>query len=131
MELFERIRYLAKNKGYSLSKIAEHLGQSQQNFNKWFNKKTQRRLWEYLPKILELFPDIRPEWLYMGQEPAFRNGTQAEVQPTRDEMEELKRENERLKSELAEADRLNRKLTARLLVEGTTDKGAATAAGQE
>lgn len=67
----------------------------------------------------------------MGQEPAFRNGTQAEVQPTRDEMEELKRENERLKSELAEADRLNRKLTARLLVEGTTDKGAATAAGQE
>lgn len=136
MELFERIRYLAKNKGFPLSKMAEYLGQSQQNFNKWLNKKAQRRLWEYLPQILELFPDVRPEWLYIGQEPAFLDGTQAEVQPTRDEVERLKRENERLKNELAEADRLNRQLTTRLLLEGdsneeSADAAAARAAGQE
>lgn len=136
MELFERIRYLAKNKGFPLSKMAEYLGQSQQNFNKWLNKKAQRRLWEYLPKILELFPDVRPEWLYMGYEPAFFDGTQAQVVPTKDEVEELKRENERLKNELAEADRLNRQLTTRLLLDGNSNEesvGAtvARAAGQE
>ena len=39
---------------------------------------------------------------------------------------ELEAEVERLKSELAEADRVNRQLSARLLIDGVGDKNAAT-----
>ncbi len=130
MELFERVRYLSQTQKIPLAKIAEYLGYSQQNFNKWFDHKTQRRLWEHLPKILELFPDVRPEWLYIGQEPAFKDGRQAEDLPTKDDMLALKAENERLKAELAEADRLNRQLMTRLLVDGVGDKAAATSIGK-
>lgn len=129
MELFERVRYLAEIKGLSLARFGKMLGFPQQTFHKWLSPQTQKHLFDHLPKILELFPDVRPEWLYIGQEPAFHDGTQAENQPTRDEMEELKRENERLKSELAEADRLNRKLTARMLIDGVGDKDNCTVLG--
>lgn len=130
MELFERIRHLSKAKKLPLAKIAEHLGLSPQNFNQWFKPKSQRRLWEHLPKILELFPDVRPEWLYMGQEPAFRDGTEAAPGPDKERLAELEAENARLKEELAEADRLNRKLTTRLLVDGVGDKDAQTSTGK-
>lgn len=130
MELFERIRFISRERKVSLTKIAAHVGQSQQNFHKWFDAKTQRRFWEHLPKILELFPDVRPEWLYMGQEPAFKDGTEAEPSPGKERLAELEAENARLKEELAEADRLNRKLTARLLVDGVGDKDARTSTGK-
>lgn len=130
MELFERIRYLSRIKKISLAKIAAHIGESPQNFNQWFKPKSQRRLWEHLPKILELFPDVRREWLYFGQEPAFTDGRLAEDLPTKDEVLALKAENERLKAELAEADRLNRQLMTRLLVDGVGDKSAVTAIGK-
>lgn len=130
MELFERIRHLSKTKKIPLAKIAEHLGLSPQNFNQWFKPKSQRRLWEHLPKILELFPDVRPEWLYMGQEPAFKDGTEAEPGPGKERLAELEAENARLKEELAEADRLNRRLAARLLVDGVGDKDARTGTGK-
>lgn len=130
MELFERIRHLSKAKKIPLAKIAEHLGVSPQNFNQWFKPKSQRRLWEHLPKILELFPDARPEWLYIGQEPAFRDGKAAEPTLTREHVAMLEEENARLKQELAEADRLNRQLTARLLVEGSGDKAGQASIGK-
>lgn len=117
MELFERIRYLSEIKGVSFAKIAKFLDVPQQTFHQWLKKGSQKNLWEHLPKILELYPDVRPEWLYMGQEPAFKDGTAStEPELTPEEALKLREENERLKSELAEADRLNRKLAARLLV---------------
>ena len=130
MELFERIRYMAKAKKIPLSKVAAYIGVSQQNFNQWFKPKSQRRLWEHLPKILELFPDVRPEWLYMGQEPAFHDGTQAEPAPTLAEVEALKTRVSELEAELREADRLNRQLTAKMLIDGVGDKDVATSIGK-
>lgn len=50
----------------------------------------------------------------MGQEPAFKNGMQAEASPTKEEVEALRKEIERLKNELADAERLNRQLTTKL-----------------
>lgn len=126
---------LAERKNISLAKIAEIIGVYPQKFNQWLNEKSQKNLWEHLPKILDAMPDVRGEWLYMGQEPAFKNGGTAEDLPTRNEMQALKDENERLKAELAEADRINRKLTARMLIDGVGDKDAshntAKAAGQD
>ena len=130
MELFERIRYLSEKTGVSLSKIAREVGVPQPTFNQWLKIGSQKNIWEHLPKILDLFPDVRPEWLYIGQEPAFKDGSQAEDTPTRDEVLALKEENERLKAELAEADRLNRQLITRLLIDGVGDKDGAPGIGK-
>lgn len=115
MELFERMRYLAEIKGLSLAKFAKMLGFSQQTFHRWLTIQTQKHLFDHLPKVLELFPDVRPEWLYMGQEPAFKDGTEAEPGPSKERLAELEAENARLRQELDEERALSRKLTARLL----------------
>lgn len=81
MELYERIRYLAEKKGVSFAKLAKELGIPHQTFHQWLKPGSQRNIWEHLPKIIDIFPDVRPAWLYMGELPAFRNDTpeQAEV----------------------------------------------------
>ena len=124
MELFERIRFILKKKKVTQAALGNHLGFTPQNFSSCFNQKSQRRFWEHLPAILELFPDVRPEWLYIGQEPAFRDGTCAEPGPTKESIAALKAENARLRQELDEERALNRQLTARLLVEGGGDAPA-------
>lgn len=133
MELYERIRHLAEIKDVSLAKIAKSLGVPQQTFHQWLKPGSQKNIWEHLPEVMKMFPDISPEWLYMGKEPVLKITITGNV--PEDLVAELQAENERLKTELAEADRVNRKLTARLLVEGTTDKTAVTvtakAAGEE
>lgn len=130
MELFERIRFILKKKKVSQAALGNQLGFSPQNFSTCFSPKAEHRFWEHLPKILELFPDVRPEWLYIGQEPAFRDGETAEPTLTREHVATLEAENARLKQELAEADRLNRQLTARLLVEGSGDKAGQASIGK-
>lgn len=67
MHLYERIRLLAQEKELSLSKIAEFIDVYPQKFNQWLNEKSQKNLWEHLPKILDKLPDVRPEWLYIGE----------------------------------------------------------------
>lgn len=134
MELYERVRHLAEIKDISLAKIAKHLGVPQQTFHQWLKPGSQKNIWEHLPEMVKMFPDIRPEWLYMGQEPVLKVTVRGNI--PEDMMAQLQAENERLKNELAEADRLNRKLTAKLLVEGDSNEKfvaatAARAAGQE
>lgn len=134
MELYERVRHLAEIKDISLAKIAKSLGVPQQTFHQWLKPGSQKNIWEHLPEMTKMFPDIRPEWLYMGQEPVLKVPISGHM--PEDIMAQLQAENERLKSELAEADRLNRKLTARLLVEGDFNEKsvaatAARATGQE
>lgn len=124
MELFERIRFILKKKKVSQAALGNQLGFSPQNFSTCFSPKAEHRFWEHLPKILELFPDVRREWLYMGEEPAFRDGTCAEPGPTKEGIAALEAENARLRRELDEERALNRQLTARLLVEGSGDAPA-------
>ena len=73
MELYERIRLLAQAKNISLAKIAEYIDIYPQKFNQWLNEKSQKNLWEHLPKILDNLTDIRPEWLYYGEEPMLKD----------------------------------------------------------
>ena len=116
MELFERIRYLSKKTDCSLARIAAHIGVTPQAFNKWLDVKSQRNIWEHLPKIIELFPEVRPEWLYMDQEPAFHDGTGPAL-PS-DSVQELKAKLISVEAALEEERRLNRRLLERLLDEG-------------
>lgn len=73
MELYERIRLLAQVKNISLAKLAEYIDIYPQKFNQWLNEKSQKNLWEHLPKILDNLADIRPEWLYYGEEPMLKD----------------------------------------------------------
>lgn len=80
-------------------------------------------------------------WLITGEgDPFEEGGTLPEADTTRrkeeatrlraeDRLAELERRNAELEAELREADRVNRKLTSRLLIEGVTDKDAATDTG--
>ena len=113
MKLFERIRYISTTQGIPLYRIAEYLGESPSKFNQWLNEKSQKNIWEHLPKIIELFPNIRREWLYMGDEPMLKDGSTSSEPShiaaapeqrlaTEDQMIQLERENAQLR-ELLEA----------------------------
>lgn len=130
MELFERIRFILKKKKVSQAALGNHLGFSPQNFSTCFSPKAEHRFWEHLPKILELFPDVRREWLYMGDEPAFRDGACAEPGPTKESIAALEAENARLRQELDEERAINRKLLDRLLLDGAGDKEEQTNIGK-
>lgn len=67
MELFQRIKELAVKCAGSETKLALALGLAQSRFNKYMNTKSQRNLWEYLPKILRLYPQLSRDWLYFGE----------------------------------------------------------------
>jgi len=73
MHLFERIKIIAKNVAGSETKLAAALGIQQRTFNGYLNPKSQKNLWEYLPKILECFPLISREWLYFGEGDMLKN----------------------------------------------------------
>ena len=72
MQLFERIRFLAQEKGIPQSKLGEIIGVYPQKFSQWLTEKSQKNLWEHLPTILENFSDVRPEWLYYEDGPMLR-----------------------------------------------------------
>lgn len=118
MELFERVRYLSSYKGISLAKIAEHLSVLPQTFHQWLSAKSQKNLWEHLPKLVELFPGVNRRWLYMGEGEPF-----GEENPV---PQELQAELARIRAELDEVNRINRQLTTRLLIDGAGDKDAQT-----
>ncbi len=67
MELFQRIKRIAVELVGSETKLATCLGMPQRTLNGYLNAKSQRNLWEYLPAILSLFPEIRRSWLYFGE----------------------------------------------------------------
>lgn len=67
MELFERVKSIARQFSGSDSALAEALGLRQNTFSYYLSAKTQTKLWEHLPKILELHPQVRRDWLYFGE----------------------------------------------------------------
>ena len=103
--------------------MAKHLEVSPTRFHQWLNVKSQKNLWEHLPKLLELFPDVNRQWLYLGDGAAFQDGSGPETAPS-SELKALQTRVAELEAELTEANRLNRQLVTRLFVDGAGDKGA-------
>lgn len=66
MDLFERIKLVAKTKG-SVKKLAFELNIPQTTFNGYLSEKRQDNLWPLLPKILVLYPELSRDWLYFGE----------------------------------------------------------------
>lgn len=71
MELFQRIKKLAKSMMTSDSAMAAAIGMKQSTFSGYLNQKRQNNLWPLLPKILEVFPQISRQWLYFEEGPMF------------------------------------------------------------
>jgi hypothetical protein len=67
MRLFERIKRVATDLAGSETKLATLLELPQQKLNGYLNPKSQKNLWEYLPRILELYPQVSRDWLYFGE----------------------------------------------------------------
>lgn len=125
MELFERIKYIISGSEFSQASVARRIGVVQQVFNQWLNPKSQKNLWEHLPVILEMFPDVRREWLYFGEGEMLQDAKEPHLAapPSVPPPDVLVRLAE-LEQELREERRLNRQLTTRLLIDGTGDKDA-------
>lgn len=127
MELFERVRLISTDVARSQTDLAKKLGLTQPTFNGYLNEKRQDNLWPLLPKILELYPQLNRDWLYFGEGEMY--ATDEHPRPSPAQVEEMEKRMAALEQELAEERRLNRQLTTRLLVDGETDKGAATNTG--
>ncbi len=82
MQLFQRVKLVAKELAGSETKLAAAIGLPQRTLNGYLNDKSQRNLWDYLPAILQLFPALRRDWLYFGEgEMLEETGSRAAVSP--------------------------------------------------
>lgn len=82
MQLFQRVKYLAREVAGSETRLAEKLGLPQRKLNGYLSEKSQKNLWEYLPAILATYPHISRDWLYFGEGEMLREQT-AGVPPLR------------------------------------------------
>ena len=130
MQLFQRVRILAKNKAGSVKALAEKLGKGQSRFNAYLNEQRQNNLWPLLPGILELYPDVSRDWLYFGEGEmiAAANPTPEQFSELQHENQQLRDELEALKKELSETNRLYKNVSARLILGDSTEDSAASSA---
>lgn len=82
MHLFERVKLIAKHFAGSDKALATQLGLKQPTFFGYLNEKRQDTLYPLLPKILDLYPQVRRDWLYFGEgEMAREAGPRVAVPP--------------------------------------------------
>lgn len=118
MELYERIKTLASALGLSISGIAMMCGVKPATFHRWMNGDSQRNIYAHLPQIVARHPEVRPEWLYYGDEPMLKKDKASPPNPLESKVQELEQENSALREEVAKANALIRKLTEKLLEKG-------------
>ncbi len=67
MQLYERVKAIAKKYCGSDKSLSELLRLRQNTFSYYLSPKSQNNLWPLLPKILEIFPEVNRNWLYFGE----------------------------------------------------------------
>ena len=122
MQLFQRVKILAKSKAGSVKALAEKLGKGQSRFNAYLNETRQNNLWPLLPQILELYPDVSRDWLYFGEgEMIASSPTAAQVGELKEKADSQQAEIERLRAELERVNRLYQNVSAKLLLGDSTE----------
>ena len=132
MKLFERVKLLAKHHAMTLTALAGELGVPQSTFSNYFNEKSEHNLFNYLEKILAVFPDANRVWLYCEEGEMLKGGGGVVVKPLRtamppmraamsrgqdeavDEVIVLRTENDALKNKLIAALEDNKRLHEQL-----------------
>ena len=69
MELFERVRYVARQAKDAGLSLAEQIGVNQNTFSGYLSLKRQDNLWPLLDLILAAHPELSRNWLYFGEAP--------------------------------------------------------------
>lgn len=67
MQLFERIRIISSEVADSQKQLATLLGLPRNTFQAYLKAERQDNLWPLLPRILEVCPQVRRDWLYFGE----------------------------------------------------------------
>lgn len=112
MLLFQRVKEVASVLAGSQTILGEKLGfSSPRTFQAYLTEARQDNLWPLLPKIIEIFPEIRRDWLYFGEGAMLASHAPAETATVSD----CQRRIAELEAELKEERALNRRLTERLL----------------
>lgn len=151
MHLYQRIKSILAALTLSQSEMARRLGMPQRTFQGYLNEKRQDNLWPLLPRILELYPRLSRQWLYFEEGPMFigqdvpldqpvplqtvqqavelmardaagTNKTLLQLIAGQAEERNATEKVKALEAELAEVNRLNRQLTARLLLQSNAEK---------
>ena len=133
----ERIDFLIKEKKSSRTKLAALFGVSQPTFNGYFHSPRGKALAALTGRICELWPDVSRKWLETGEGEPYQAeqhsaeeyaALRAELDAVQAMLDAQQAENERLRSELDEERRLNRTLTAKLLLGDSTEDSATSSA---
>jgi len=128
--LFTRIlQLIEKVEKNNQTAFAKKIGWQQSTFNGYLNEEGQRKIrLTLIVDILRTYPQVSRDWLVWGEGEMFdaqdtarptlsQSNAPDETVVSRTEYDELKKKLNELEAELREADRLNRKLTARMLIE--------------
>lgn len=137
MTLAERIDFIIKEKKFSRSKLAVLFNVTPQTFNAYFHSPRGKALAALTGRICELWPDVSRKWLETGEGEPYQAeqhsaeeyaALKAELDAVQAMLDAQQAENERLRSELDEERRLNRTLTAKLLLGDSTEDSATSSA---
>lgn len=112
MELYKRIDCLLSHYNLSRSALAKEINIHVNTFGRYFIPDQEDKLRACLWKIHEVFPDISRDWLFFGEGEMF---DKAENNP---KIAQLQKKVDELEQEVSEERKINRQLTARLLIEG-------------
>ena len=130
MELYERIEAVIQQKKTNKKNVATLLGIPHNTFGRYFCLKHQRKLGVLLWDLAALWPDVSRDWLYFGEgemlsaspTAARVDELEAELDAANAKLEAQQVENERLRAELDDLNRLYRNVSAKLLLGDSTEK---------
>lgn len=116
MHLFEKVDKLLEHYNFSRIMLSKKIDIPSATFNRYFTPDHEDKLRACLWKIHEVFPEVSRNWLFFDEGEMF---DKAENNP---KITQLQKKVDELEQEVTEERKINRQLTARLLIEGTPEK---------
>jgi transcriptional regulator with XRE-family HTH domain len=101
-ETGQRIFQIYKALGFkSYSDFAKRIGISKAAVGQWFNGKVEPDP-RYLIKLMKVFPEVNKNFLLFGKPPVLELAATQQYKERNEEIESLKKENERLREMIAD-----------------------------
>lgn len=116
MELYKKVDQLLAHYNFSRSALAKEINVHVNTFGRYFTPDQEDKLRACLWKIHEVFPEVSRNWLF------FDEGEMFDKEENNPKITQLQKKVDELEQEVTEERKINRQLTARLLIEGTPEK---------